>query len=61
MAQGAHQVTAALERRETAWRRHPIDRSRSQNGWRYGTTPVGNTVQVNRATMTTASLVANHR
>ena len=47
--QGAHQLTAALERREDHLENNPIDRSRSQNGVAlgYGYNAGGHTVQVN--------------
>ena len=46
---GAHQLTAALERREDHLENNPIDRSRSQNGVAlgYGYNAGGHTVQVN--------------
>ena len=47
--EGAHLVTAALERREDRLENNPIDRSRSQNGVAlgYGYNAGGHTVQVN--------------
>ncbi|AYM96041.1 TonB-dependent receptor [Acidovorax sp. 1608163] len=47
--QGAHQLTAALERREDHLENNPIDRDRSQNGVAlgYGYNAGGHTVQVN--------------
>ena len=46
---GAHQLTAALERREDHLENNPIDRDRSQNGVAlgYGYNAGGHTVQVN--------------
>ncbi|MCZ8095307.1 MAG: TonB-dependent receptor [Acidovorax sp.] len=47
--EGAHQLTAALERREDHLENNPIDRDRSQNGVAlgYGYNAGGHTVQVN--------------